>query len=140
MLQVKQVANVPEGLALTDYSAAEFNSSAADEVLNLVQKSPHVWTLENDEEIIMVVGVYAPSFVGPAELWMLTCRSFSRNLRHNLEEVREKVSELLSLYPNVRVRVDSKFPAGRRFAEFMGFREISRTSWKDREYVLYEVK
>lgn len=139
MLLVDRVTNLPDNLLLTEYSEEELKTSSGNDVITLVHKSPHVWTVSDAEEIIMVVGVYAPSFVGPAELWMLMCRGFSRNLRFNLEAVREKVSELLILYPNVRVRVDSKFPAGRKFAEFMGFREISRTSWKDREYILYEV-
>jgi hypothetical protein len=140
MLQVAEVKELPRALDLTEWAEVEYNSVSGEERAQLLQLSAHIWTLSLNGEVVMVVGVYTQALVGPAELWMLLCRGFGRKLRHNLEAVKELVGDLLDLYPGVRVRIDSKFPAGHKFATFMGFVPVSTVVKRDREYGLYEVK
>lgn len=143
MLAVAEVDMFPKGLNLMPWSRHEFEQHTPKEVGHLKRTSEFVWTVSNTGgETLLVVGVKGEGLIGDIpELYMLVCEEFRKNLRRNLVEVRELVNELLTLYPHVKVQVDAKFPAGQRFAEFMGFRKMvgEPERVKDREYIWFEV-
>lgn len=141
MMSVTEIKELPEDLPLFAWGQKEFDSTPPKERELFVKRSQHVWTLHDGGELLMVVGVYQPNLVGdPPELWVLLCRNFKNNFRRNLLMVRDKMEELLELYPRVMVQVDAEFPAGNKFAMFMGFTQVrSQRLVNDREYIVYEV-
>lgn len=132
---------IPANLPLAEWSMKEFDAIPTSARLALERKSDRIWTLEADGHVVMVAGVLVPALVSRPELWFLLCTGFTKTLRRNLIETRELVEQLLDLYPRVIIRVDSRYPTGHKFAEFMGFRQISHSIAHDgREYGVYEVQ
>ena len=135
---VRAIKEFPADLNLLDWAVGEFASTSEAERTTLLQKS-EAWVLENGEPV-MVVGVRRASLIGEAELWMLLCRTFCKNLKTNLREVRELMPLLRAKYPQVQVKIDDGFPAGRKFAEHFGFRRVGDTEFRGQPFGLYEVK
>lgn len=139
-LQPHVVEAIPTDLPLSDWSAREFASTPGSQRMALERKSKKIWLLKADDEVVMIAGVLVPALVSRPELWFLMCSGFTKALRRNLLETRELMDQLLLMFPSVIIRVDAKFPAGQRFAEFMGFKQISHSIGHDgREYGVYEV-
>lgn len=139
-LQHQEVDAIPAGLPLTQWSAQEFGQTSSRQRVALERKSKKIWALAIDDETVMIVGVLTPALISRPELWFLMCEGFKKSLRRNLLETRELIDDLLLLFPNVIIRVDAKYPAGQRFAAFMGFKQISHSIGHDgREYGVYEV-
>ena len=133
------VDDVPAGLDLLPMAASEFSRMSEIERMLFVKKSERVWVLSDEEGELMVVGVYAPTFLNVPELWMLLCRNFRRRLKSNIKELQERLSELLEIYPRISVRVDAQTPDGQNFVEIMGFSPVSTEVSNGREYIIYEV-
>jgi len=139
-LQPSEVNAIPRDLPFSEWSAREFNSTPPFARVALERKSKKIWALTTRGEVVMIVGVLSPALVSRPELWFLMCEGFKKTLRRNLLETRELVNDLLLMFPDVIIRVDAKYPTGHRFAEFMGFQQISHTVGADgREYGVYEV-
>lgn len=134
---------MPKALHLTSHARADYESVPKFVSQLLVRQSAQTWTLIKGNHTLMVVGVLRPALVGQRpELWMLLCEEFKRDLKTNLMLVHDKVADLLELYPNVYVRIDSQFGAGRKFAKFMGFVPVNIPPERvnGREYLTYEVR
>lgn len=125
-----------------DWSRREFDKSTVEERASLVQVSPHIWKVERDGEPLLIAGIMqAQAIGGAAEIWLLVCEPMKKQLRRNAQDIKDLVRGLLCLYPHVYVQVDAAYPAGQRFAEFMGFTRLTESSrFKNREYLLYEIK
>lgn len=138
---VKETNELPEDLALLPFSESEFRRLSPVERKIFIRRSPNTWVVYDDEdEVLMCVGITQPSQLSTPEIWMLLCAGFSKRLRRNILEVRERLEELLALYPHVIVRVDAAIPAGQKFVRFMGFTEYYRDTKGEREYIYYEVR
>lgn len=134
--EVGYLGFVPAPLARED-----MRQSSPVERRIFLRRAENVWVLfDEDNHTLMVVGISRPSQVGIPELWMLLADWFADDLFHNFRQVKEKINELLDLYPWVKVRVDAKSPQGQRFVKLLGFTEFHRDTHGEREYIHYEVR
>lgn len=128
-------------LNLTPLAEAEMRHVTRLDRKIFLRRSEQVWVLHDENNhTLLVAGIFRQSQVGVPELWMLLCDEFSRDLLHNMREAREKLEELLDLYPWVKVRVDARYPAGQKFVRLLGFTEFYRETHGEREYIHYEVR
>ena len=126
-------------VSLSDWSEQEFRND--DDGLVTIRRSRHVWSLRDDDEIILVVGIYEHTLLSIPEVWILLCRGFTHNLHRNMRVIQNGFKMLKADYPVLHAKVDVRNPAALKFARFMGFEEIRREWLSDgREYIRFEVK
>lgn len=126
-----------------EWSAKEWERQPHSARLELARASEHVWALNTSGGTsVLVAGMFRPVAIGfTPEIWLLICQPFRENLRRNLLDTKYWLNRLVfSRYPRVIVQIDAKYPEGQRFARFMGFKDsLERTTFEDREYLVYEV-
>lgn len=105
------------------------------------RRAEKVWFLHDENNhTLLVAGIVRPSQVGIPELWIVLADEFTRDLKSNMRDCKEKIEELLAEYPWIKVRVDAKSPKGQKFVTMLGFTEFHRDTHGDREYIHYEVR
>lgn len=138
MVTVTEVKEMPNAAHLSEWSAKEWETADGK---TLIRRSENVWSLSSNSEILMIVGVYKPAVTSVAEVWMLLCSGFNKQLKSNICAVNEYFAELCAIYPHLQVKVEESYGAGRRFAEYMGFRFMERVQMSDGKfYLVYEVR
>lgn len=133
------IHNIPRTLELSDWAREEFRRT---EVERIERESASMWRLLGArDEVIAIVGIYAPDLVGVLpEMWLLLTEDFRRNLRYNLVAAQVGFKQILSLYPQMMVRIDAESPLGTKFAEFYGFKKAQKAQqYHGRDYLVYEV-
>jgi len=135
---IEEVTELPRALPLKEWSQREYSQPDGPVI---VRKSAHTWTLLENGEILLILGVYEPTFMTVPEVWLLMCHGFNKQLRRNLIYIKSRFGELLDLYPRLEVKVDSNYLAGLKFARHMGFRQIAEVKMNDgRDYIIFEVR
>jgi len=125
--------------ALTEWSEYEFRND--NDGLVTIRRSRQVWSLKEDDEVLLVCGIYAHTLISIPEVWLLLCKGFTRKLQRNIRFVHRGFDMLKDDYPTLHAKVDVTNPAALKFAHFMGFTEISREWLSDgREYIRFEVR
>ncbi len=114
-------ADLPKDFNPSTWSSIEFQNSSVAPAL-VFKHSAHVWKIYEDDQLLLIAGIYAPSLMGSTpELWLLVDRAFEKNLRQHVRICRELMNQLLTLYPYVKVQVNEAFAPGLHFAKFFGF-------------------
>lgn len=139
VFRVEEAETLPK-FELLPYSEKEFGEVPDGAREALFRASDGVWTLHNDDDVVLALGVVKTALIGPSELWVLVTKHFTENLRYNLQQVRQLMPLLRERYPHALVRIEADFEAGKKFASFFGFRNTGRFSIvANRIYVWYEV-
>lgn len=134
---MREVTELPEELPLLPFAEEEMRRMAPIERRIHFRRSENTFVMEDkDGEILIVIGVIQRTQVSVPEVWMLLCEGFTRNLRRNMIDLRNKVrDELLARYDKVMVKADASHKQAQRFAEFLGFEKIYHAD----DYIYYEV-
>lgn len=143
MVKVRKISEIGREIisALGAYARDEWNLIYPYREA-LYKLTRRMWVLEINNAPTCVIGLKLNTLLGTgAEFYFMLCKHFTSHAKTLTKFIRRALRRLARLYGSVTVKVDSEYWVGKKFVEFIGFRNRGMAcSTATTKYDLYELR